>query len=222
MSTLNTLFFAIVLTVFTCCNSNSKQQVSNKQNIEISPNASFNFDDNILNDWKIALTGKGKMCKWGIINDKGNMVLAQLSSETNGYRFNLITNNKLNYKDVEISVTFKGISGNEDQGGGPVWRYIDEKNYYVARANPLENNFRLYKVVDGDRIELESTNVEINSNKWYYIKIRMKDDNIKCYFNNKLELETTDRSFSDAGKIGFWTKSDAVTYFDNLEITAID
>ena len=214
----------LTLAIFTLsyCNSNSQKQITNPKQAEISADTSFNFENYDLNtnpqDWQTDLTGKGKICEWKILNDNNNKILAQTSNEKQSYRFNLITNKNLYYKNLQISVRFKGISGKKDQGGGPVWRYIDKNNYYVARANPLENNFRVYKVVNGNRKELKSADIEIDSNKWYNIKIIMNGNKIKCYFNGKLELETTDNTFPDAGKIGLWTKSDAVTYFDNLKI----
>ena len=171
--------------------------------------------------WTTALTGRGKMCDWRIVNDSGNKVLAQTSSETPDYRFNLITNNSLISKNIEISVRFKAMNGRGDQGGGPVWRYKDEDNYYVARANPLENNYRVYKVVNGNRIQLKSANIKMSTGKWYSLKIVMKGDNIQCYFNDKLSLQVTDGTFPDPGKIGLWTKSDAVTWFDNLKVNPL-
>jgi hypothetical protein len=182
----------------------------------------FQFDNSSQEElnfnWSVALTGHGKMCLWEIKNESSNKILAQTSEETNDYRFNIITNNNLYYKDLQIDLRFKGVAGNNDQGGGPVWRYQDADNYYVARANPLENNFRVYKVVKGKRLELNSANLRIDSNKWYDIKIRMKGNKIKCYFNDKLELEVEDNTFCNSGKIGLWTKSDAVTFFDDVKI----
>ncbi len=168
--------------------------------------------------WTTALTGRGKPCRWEVIDDHGNKVLAQLSSETPDYRFNLIVNDHLEYKNVEISVRFKGVKGRGDQGGGPVWRYRDANNYYVVRANPLENNFRLYKVVNGNRRMLKSASLRIDTGKWYTIKVVMNGNRIICYFNGKKELEAVDDTFSQPGKTGLWTKSDAVTWFDDFRV----
>ncbi len=185
----------------------------------------FNFENYQLGQtppgWSVSLTGRGKMCSWSILSDNGNKVLAQTSSETPDYRFNIVTNNTLSYKNVEISVRFKAVKGNGDQGGGPVWRYVDENNYYVARANPLENNYRLYKVVNGNRIQLKSANIKMTDGKWYNLEIVMKGNNIQCYFNGKPKLQATDNTFKDAGKIGLWTKSDAATWFDELNIQEV-
>ncbi len=165
----------------------------NCQNTNNIDQKKFNFEDYEINQtpqgWATHLTGKGKMCKWEILNDNGNKVLAQVSSETPDYRFNIIVNDSLRYKNVQINVKFKGVDGKMDQGGGPVWRYLDANNYYVARANPLENNFRLYKVVNGNRKELKNADITIDSNKWYDLKITMEGNKIQCYFNGKLSLE---------------------------------
>lgn len=222
MNTLITsVLFSLLMTFGSFVNPGSSSLVSSNN----ASSKSFDFENYDVNskpvNWTIALTGEGKMCEWKILNDGGNKVLAQVSKEKNDYRFNLISNNDLSYDDVQIEVKFKGITGKNDQGGGPVWRYIDENNYYVARANPLENNCRVYKVVDGDRIQLKSARLVIDSNKWYTLKITMKGDNIECYFNNKLELKTSDGTFKKSGKVGLWTKSDAVTYFDNFKVTPI-
>jgi hypothetical protein len=171
--------------------------------------------------WTTALTGKGKPCRWEIVRDHGEKVLAQLSSETPDYRFNLAINQGLKYKNMEISVKFKGIRGHNDQGGGPLWRYQDASNYYVVRANPLENNFRLYKVVNGSRHMLKSANLPIDTGKWYTLKITMQGNHIVCYFNGKPLLKATDNTFSQAGKIGLWTKSDAVTFFKDLRVSGL-
>jgi len=168
--------------------------------------------------WSNYSTGDQGLGKWEIRDDNGNKVLAQISQEHFGYHFDIIVFDEFEFKDVEVSLQFKGITGEEDQGGGPVWRYRDENNYYIARANPLENNFRVYKVVDGVRIQMASAHVKIPSLKWHTIKISMIGENIECYFNNTKYLEVNDTTFGKSGKVGLWIKADAVTYFDDVEI----
>ena len=121
------------------------------------------------------------------------------------------------YSNLELGVKFKAVSGREDQGGGPVWRYQDPDNYYIARANPLENNFRVYKVVNGRRKQLDSVKIKVTPGEWHTIRIINKGDRIQCYYDAKLFLEVSDNTFKK-GKIGLWTKADAITYFDNLEV----
>ncbi|RUA08858.1 MAG: hypothetical protein DSY82_06495, partial [Flavobacteriia bacterium] len=155
------------------------------------PESFFDFEKEQVGEvpkgWSKRFTGS-----WKVAVDQGNKVLEQFSSGHSGSYFNVIVNKDLDYKNVEIRVKFKGIKGNEDQGGGPVWRYKDNKNYYIARANPLENNYRVYKVINGHRKELKSADIDIQTGKWYDLKIEMKGNRIRCYFNGKLELETTD------------------------------
>ena len=195
-------------------------------NLLVPQDFTFDFEDYTIGEapfgWSGYFTGKGDLGKWEILKDNGTRVLAQTSKKNFGYHFDVIVNDEINYKDVEISLKFKGTDGEEDQGGGPVWRYQDADNYYIARANPLENNYRVYKVINGNRKQLETINMEIKSGKWYTLKITMKGNQIKCYFDGKLKLETTDDSFQDSGKIGLWTKADAVTYFDDLRVSGIE
>jgi hypothetical protein len=105
-------------------------------------------------------TGKAENIKWSIVNDNGNNVVAQQSINS-GSCYNLLVSEKIGYKDFTSLVKIKAISGEEDQGGGLVWRYINKDNYFIARNNPLENNFRFYHVVDGNRKQLESVDNEI-------------------------------------------------------------
>ncbi len=156
--------------------------------------------------------------EWKVVKDGANKVMAQVSKNHSGSYYNVTVNRDLNFKDVEINVKFKGITGREDQGGGPVWRYKDIKNYYIARPNPLENNYRVYKVINGHRKELKSADLDIRTAQWYKLKIEMKGNRIKCYFDGRLVLETTDDSFKDSGKVGLWSKADAVTSFDDMAV----
>lgn len=108
--------------------------------------------------WSSAKTGQGSGSVWKVSEDQsapaGPKVLSQTSSAGPNPLFNLCVAEQTSYTDVDITLSFKALSGNNDQGGGPVWRYTDESNYYVARMNPLEDNFRVYKVVQGKRVQL--------------------------------------------------------------------
>ena len=172
--------------------------------------------------WSSQLTGRGKPGKWAVVDDGGNRVLAQLSGKGRGYHFNMAILDAPTYKDLEYTVRFKAISGREDQGGGPVWRFQDADNYYIARANPLEDNFRVYKVVNGRRIQMDSARLKVTSGKWHSIRIRMKGDHMECYYDGRKYLEANDRTFRNSGKIGVWTKADSVAYFDDLSVRNLD
>jgi hypothetical protein len=172
------------------------------------------------------ITGKGGPGKWEVIKDdtasgKSN-VIAQTSQECSGYHFNMAVNEDELYDNLELTVKFKGVEGHEDQGGGPVWRYQDNNNYYIARANPLEDNFRVYKVVDGKRIKMDSARLKVTGGEWHTIKILARKNKIQCFYDGQPYLEVKDDTFQKAGKIGLWTKADAVTYFDDLEVRPIE
>ena len=99
-----------------------------------------------------------------------------------------------------------------------MWRYKDANSYYIARMNPLENNYRVYKVVAGKRTQLGSAEIEAPAGKWHTIRIVQDGNHIQCFLNGKLHLDVKDDTFNDAGKIGLWTKADAVTSFDDLSV----
>jgi len=117
-----------------------------------------------------------------------------------------------------MEVRIKPLEGEEDQGGGLVWRYQDAKNYYITRANPLENNFRVYKVVNGNRKQMQSVNIKMQKGEWYNIKVVAIGKNIECYYNGQKLLSQIDDTFPNAGLVGFWSKADAISLFDDLKI----
>ncbi len=187
----------------------------------------FDSDENgkIPNGFSNQMTGKGGLGKWEVIKDGKapsiSNVIAQTSQENFGYYFSMVINENEDYEDFELKVKFKGVAGREDQGGGPVWRYRDSNNYYIARANPLENNYRVYKVVNGKRIKMDSARLKVTSDEWHTINIIAHKDHIQCFYDGQLYLEVNDDTFQKEGKIGLWTKADAVTYFDDLEVRSI-
>jgi hypothetical protein len=120
-----------------------------------------------------------------------------------------------------MSVKIKAIAGDEDEGGGLVWRYIDNNNYYIARCNPLENNFRFYKVVNGNRKQLKSVDCNIKTGEWFTMTTEMKGNKISCSLNGNKMIETSDDAYTKAWRIGLWTKADAQSYFDELTVKII-
>ncbi len=184
----------------------------------------FSKDDagKVPSGWKAAQTGKGESV-WKVVADdtapsKSGYVLAQTTDNPDAL-FNLCVADKPSLKDVEVMVAFKAVKGKEDQGGGIVWRYQDANNYYIARMNPLEDNFRVYKVVAGKRSkEFQNAEVKVKAGEWHTLKIEMKGDEIECYLDGKKHLEVKDDSIKDAGKVGLWTKADAQTYFDSFTV----
>jgi hypothetical protein len=175
--------------------------------------------------WTQYFSGSGGT-DWQVIVDNGNKVLAQLYSKNPGSHFNIVVNDSITAKDVILTTRLKGVNGKKDQGGGFVWRFLNKENYYVVRANPLENNVVLYKVENGDRTDLplvdkgKTYGIEVDAmkNDWHTLKLIVKGNVFTVFMNDKELFKVQDNTFASAGKIGFWTKADAVSYFDDLEV----
>jgi hypothetical protein len=173
--------------------------------------------------WKAAQTGKGEGSVWQVIADdsapsKSGYVLAQTAESPRGL-FNLCVAEDGTFKDVEVQAAFKAMRGKSDQGGGIVWRYQDANNYYVARMNPLEDNYRVYKVVSGKRVQLGTKgDLKVPAGEWHVLKIKQAGERIECWLDGSKYLEVKDDTFAKAGKVGLWTKADAQTYFDDLKV----
>ena len=193
----------------------------------------FTFQDDetgkLPSGWSQYFTGKGEKTDWKIQDDNGNKVLAQLSKENIGGHFNEIVYDGFEVKNVELNVRIKGIKGEMDQGGGFVWRFIDADNHYIVRANPLEDNVVLYKMENGKRTDLPligkgrtyGVDVEPLGNGWNDLKLTVVDNLFTVYLNNKEIFQVEDETFKEAGKVGLWTKADAVTYFDDFQVISI-
>jgi hypothetical protein len=169
-------------------------------------------------DWTAAKTGEGPGSVWQVVEDAtapGGKALAQTSAEGPKKLFNLCVNDKVKLGDLDMSVKFKAVAGRIDQGGGLVWRFKDPGNYYLARMNPLEDNYRVYKVVDGKRTQLATADLKAAAG-WHTLRVVHQGNRIVCQFDGKPYLDVKDDTFREAGKIGLWTKADAQTRFAEL------
>ena len=172
--------------------------------------------------WSMAKTGVGPGGVWAVVEDATapeGKALAQTSDQGPNPLFCLCIADGTSFRDLDLTVSFKAVAGKLDQGGGPVWRYQDANNYYIARMNPLEDNYRVYKVVNGKRTQLGSADVKIPTGEWHTLRVVHKDDHIRCYLGDQLYLDAKDDNFGDAGKVGLWTKADAQTLFAGLRVT---
>jgi hypothetical protein len=174
--------------------------------------------------WKVFETkGKKKPGEWKVIADKdgGRFPLALVKTDNPGPTFNLCVFTAADFSDVDITVAFRADGGEIDQGGGPVWRFADGDNYYIARANPLEGNFRVYVVEKGVRSKpLADAKLEIKSGAWHTLRVVHVGEKIECSLNGNKLLEATHALFK-TGKVGLWTKADAATSFDGLTIKPV-
>jgi hypothetical protein len=188
----------------------------------------YNFDNNTPGQgpakFHAALTGEGAKGEWVIRAEQGAPsepnVLAQLSDDRTDYRFPLAIADEGSFHDLELSVKFKAVSGSTDRAAGLVFRLKDANNYYIVRANALENNYRLYHVSGGRRQQFAGANVSISSGDWHEMRVECISNSIVCYFDGEKKIEATDDTFKEAGKVGLWTKADSVTFFDDLKVTA--
>jgi len=193
-----------------------------------TPLVEWNFDKDEAGKmpagWRVSETkGSGKTGKWTVAADdsspsKPNVL--KLETKADDSTFNLLIAEKTSFKDLDLRAKVKAISGNEDQGGGLIWRAIDANNYYICRINPLEENFRVYKVVDGKRSQIQSEKIETKTGQWYEVRAVMTGDHIECFVDGKPYLHAHDDTFKEAGMVGLWTKADASSVFDNIAVYA--
>lgn len=181
--------------------------------------------------WTAAMTHDGGAPRWEILGDDSAPsrpnVLAQVSQDATNARFPLAVYDRANVMNGEVSVRFKTISGTVDQAAGLVWRYRDPDNYYVVRANALENNIVLYKVEKGERVALapkgsppQTYGVEhpVPKQKWSTLSVTFQGEAFTVRFDGQEVFSVEDRTFPGAGRVGLWTKADSVTYFDEFQI----
>jgi hypothetical protein len=182
-------------------------------------------------NWTVAMTHTGEAPKWEVRHDanapsKPN-VLAQLSADRTDARFPMAILNTINCRDGEVSVKFKTMAGKTDQVAGLVWRYRDPNNYYLVRANALENNIVLYRVEGGNRVSIApkgkppatyGVRHRIPPRTWNVLKISFKKSRFEVYFDHRKVFVSEDYTFTLPGKVGLWTKADSVTYFDDFQV----
>src|SRR4051794_40789423 len=175
-------------------------------------------------DFEFARTGQGGPAQWTVSADataSGGRAIEQTSADTTDYRFPLAIYQKASAQNVDLTVHFKSIAGKVDQAGGIVVRLSDADNYYVVRANALEDNVRFYRVVKGRREQLEGADTKVTANEWRQLGLRAEGERFTVTFHGKQLFTATDRTFTGAGKVALWTKADSVTRFDRIEIKTL-
>ena len=154
------------------------------------------------------------VAEWSIAMDGQNHVLSQTAQNADSI-FNVILRPDVLFADVELSVRLKAVKVVVDQGGGLIWRAKNSQTYYLARFNPLEDSFRVYKVVDGKRVQLGSIKAP-GDTAWHTLRITMNGSKIDCHLDDAIHIEVEDTSIRGYGRIGLWSKADAQSYFDDL------
>jgi hypothetical protein len=162
--------------------------------------------------------------KWIVQAEGPNKFLAQVDADDTRARFPVAVVSDLSAADVDVSVRFKPVSGRVDQAAGLVWRFQNEDNYYIVRANALEGNVVLYKVEKGRRTDLPvkgegrtyGKKAQVPSSQWSTLRVVAAGSLFTVYFNGTRLYDVEDQTFTQPGRIGVWTKADSVTQFDDL------
>jgi hypothetical protein len=171
-----------------------------------------------------ARTGRGGEGEWTVVADPtalAGRAIEQTSTDRNDYRFPLAIHESLLAANVSAEIRFKAVAGKVDQAAGIAVRLRDADNYYVVRANALEDNVRFYRVVDGRREQLGGSNLKVTPNQWHSIVLRAEGERFTVAYDGKTLFTVTDRTFSKAGGVALWTKSDSVSRFDQVTITPL-
>jgi hypothetical protein len=174
--------------------------------------------------WTVAMTHRGRAPRWEVLRDRSAptppYVLGQVAADPGSDRFPLAIWNGLSLRDGEISVRMKPVSGRDVQAGGIVWRYRDENNYYLARANAIDNNVQVFKVENGrPRALVTGVRHEIPLNAWSILKVWVRGNRFQVYMDHRRILQGQDDTFTGSGKVGLWTVGDSVTYFDDFRVS---
>ena len=182
-----------------------------------------NFDSAAIGQppagWTATRTGSGD-AKWTVEKDDTAPSKPNVLKQSGAATYPVAFKNDTSVKDGFVEVKFKPISGKEDQAGGVVWRLKDANNYYVARANALEDNVTIYDTVNGRRTERKRTNMRVASNAWHNLRVDFQSNHFTVTVDGKKAIEWDDETFKDAGKVGVWTKADSVTLFDDFSYVA--
>jgi hypothetical protein len=175
--------------------------------------------------WTVAMTGTGSP-KWTVEEDASAPSAAKVVKQSGRATYPLLLKDGTKVKDGAVQVRFKAMAGSEDRAAGIVWRARDADNYYVVRANALEDNVVLYKTVDGQRSSLDivgrrggyGANVPVPAERWHTLRIEFVGSRFTVTFNGTSLFDVEDATFADAGLVGLWTKADSVTAFADVSL----
>lgn len=165
--------------------------------------------------WICGVTGRGSPV-WKVEPDLSAPSKPNVLKQSGDGDFPWCVKKDASLKDGFVEVKFKPISGNEDQAGGLIWRWQDGDNYYIARANALEDNVTIYHTVKGSRRQFKNVNMKVTFNQWHTLRADFEGNKFRVTFDGKVSIEAMDDTFKQAGAVGVWTKADSVTKFDDF------
>lgn len=165
--------------------------------------------------WTATKTGEGE-AKWTVAQDESAPSKPNVLKQSGVAKYPVCFKEGTALKDGFVEVKFKPVAGKEDQAGGVIWRLIDADNYYVARANALEDNVTIYHTIKGRRVAFQNVNHRVKSGEWHSLRVDFRGNRFTVTFDGEKVIEATDDHLSEAGKVGVWTKADSVTLFDDF------
>jgi hypothetical protein len=175
-------------------------------------------------NFTVQRTGQGEAARWIVVEDvtaSQGRAIAQISTDRTDYRFPLAIYEPFTGKNLEVKLRFKAVAGTVDEAGGIAVRVSTPDDYYVVRANALENNIRFYRVVKGRREQLATADIKVSTKEWHGLALRAEGEQFAVSFDGRMLFTVTDKTFADPGKVALWTKADSVTHFDAIEITPL-
>lgn len=168
-------------------------------------------------------TGREPAGKWRVVEEGENKLLAQLDRSRDDLRFALAIVEGTSLEHLRLSCRVKAVDGTDDQSGGLVWRYRNSENYLVARLDVREDNVRLYRVVNGNRVKFGGEgDLGLKAGRWYALRVEHRGETVKVYLDGEMLFDERDRHFRGPGKFGLWTEADSVTHFDDLRAEPLD
>jgi hypothetical protein len=171
-----------------------------------------------------ARTGNGAASEWVVTEDQtasAGRAIEQTSTDRTDYRFPLAIHDSLSAANLDVEIRFKAVAGKIDQAGGIAVRLQDADNYYVVRANALEDNVRFYRVVQGRREQLEGADLKVTPHQWHALRLRAEGERFTVSYDGRMLFGVTDGTFAEAGGVALWTKADSVTRFDEMTVTML-
>jgi hypothetical protein len=195
-------------------------QVSTPLRIDLAK-AELGVEPENFSFWR---TGQGEAARWVVVDDASTSqgrAIEQVSTDRTDYRFPLAIYQPFTGKNMEIRLRFKAVAGSVDQAAGIAVRLSTPDDYYVVRANALEDNVRFYRVVKGRRQQLAGTDTKVSAKEWHALALRAEGERFTVSFDGKVLFTATDKTLADPGKVALWTKADSVTYFDTISIMTL-
>ncbi len=178
-----------------------------------------NFDDAKVGappaGWTATQTGTGS-AKWSVEKDDTAPSKPHVLKQSGEATFPVCIKDDTKLKDGFVAVKFKPVAGKEDQAGGVIWRAADKDNYYIARANALEDNVTIYHTIKGKRVAFKSIHTKVAPGVWHTLRVDFKGSQFEVTFDGRKVIQASDNNFADAGRVGVWTKADSVTLFDDF------